>query len=215
MKHDPADPHWPDRDRFVLSGGHVSILQYSTLFLSGYGLELEDLKQFRQWDSLTPGHPEVGHTAGVEVTTGPLGQGLANAVGMAISERHLRSRFGAGLVDHRTYAIVSDGDLMEGISHEAASLAGHPGLGRPTCIYDDNRITIDGPTTITLTDDAGARFRSYGWHVEEIGDVANDLDAIEAAILRAGEVEDAPSLIVTAFSTISSSSTARPASDIP
>ncbi len=196
MTYDAENPYWADRDRFVLSPGHASMLLYSMLHLTGHGLTIDDIKNFRQFGSATPGHPEVGHTAGVEVTTGPLGQGLANAVGMAIAERHLRSRFGAGLVDHRTYAIVSDGDLMEGISHEAASLAGHQGLGRLTCIYDDNRITIDGPTTITLTDDAAARFRSYGWHVEEIGEVANDLDAIEAAIGRAGEVEDAPSLVV-------------------
>ena len=196
MTYDASQPDWPDRDRFVLSPGHASILLYSMLHLTGYGLALDDLKQFRQLGSLTPGHPERGHTTGVEVTTGPLGQGLANAVGMAMAERHLRARFGAGLVDHRTYAIVSDGDLMEGVSHEAASLAGHQGLGRLVCVYDDNRITIDGPTSMALSDDAATRFRSYGWHVEEIGEVANDLDTIEAAIVRAVEVEDSPSLIV-------------------
>ena len=184
MTYDASQPDWPDRDRFVLSPGHASILLYSMLHLTGYGLALDDLKQFRQLGSLTPGHPERGHTTGVEVTTGPLGQGLANAVGMAMAERHLRARFGAGLVDHRTYAIVSDGDLMEGVSHEAASLAGHQGLGRLVCVYDDNRITIDGPTSMALSDDAATRFRSYGWHVEEIGEVANDLDTIEAAIVR-------------------------------
>jgi len=196
MSYDATDPTWPDRDRFVLSPGHASTLLYSMLYLTGHGLSLDDIKAFRQLRSATPGHPEVGHTAGVEVTTGPLGQGLANAVGMAMAERHLRARFGTGLIDHRTFAIVSDGDLMEGISHEAASLAGHQKLGRLVCVYDDNRITIDGPTSIALSDDAAARFRAYGWHVEEIGDVANDLDAIEAAIRGAAAVEDAPSLIV-------------------
>ncbi|MCP3934620.1 MAG: transketolase [Actinomycetia bacterium] len=196
MNFDSGDPTWPDRDRFVLSPGHASMLLYSMLHLTGHGLGLDDIKDFRQLGSQTPGHPEVGHTAGVEVTTGPLGQGLANAVGMALAERHLRARFGAGLVDHRTFAIVSDGDLMEGISHEAASFAGNQQLGRLVCIYDDNHITIDGPTEVTLTDDAAARFRAYGWHVDDIGEAANDLDAIEAAIDRALEVEDAPSLVI-------------------
>jgi transketolase len=195
MKHDPADPHWPDRDRFVLSGGHVSILQYSTLFLSGYGLELEDLKQFRQWDSLTPGHPEVGHTAGVEVTTGPLGQGFANAVGMAIAEANLRARFGAEAMDHHTFVVVGDGCLMEGISHEAASWAGHLGLGHLVCIFDDNKITIDGPTDLTVNEDTAARFRSYGWDVQEAGDISNDVDALEAA-LNAAKDTPQPTLIV-------------------
>lgn len=196
MNYDATDPNWPDRDRFVLSPGHASMLLYSMLHLTGHGLTLDDIKAFRRLGSATPGHPEVGHTAGVEVTTGPLGQGIANAVGMAIAERHLRARFGTGLIDHRTFAIVSDGDLMEGVSHEAASLAGHQELGRLVCIYDDNRITIDGPTSIALSDDAAARFKAYGWHVEEIGDVANDLDVIEAAIRTATDVDDAPSLIV-------------------
>ncbi len=196
MNHDAESPDWFDRDRFVLSPGHASILLYSTLFLHGYGLELDDIKKFRQWGSLTPGHPEVGHTVGVEVTTGPLGQGIANAVGMAIAEANLRARMGADLCDHHTFAIVSDGDLMEGISHEAASMAGHLGLGKLVCVYDDNHITIDGPTELTVTDDAGMRFRSYGWHVEEVGEIANDFDALEAALRRAMAVTDKPSLIV-------------------
>ena len=196
MNYDAADPQWPDRDRFVLSAGHASMLLYSMLHLTGHGLTLDDIKNFRQLGSATPGHPEVGHTAGVEVTTGPLGQGIANAVGMAMAERHLRARFGAGLVDHRTFAIVGDGDLMEGVSHEAASFAGHQQLGRLVCVYDDNHITIDGPTELALSDDAAARFRAYGWHVEDLGEVANDLDALEAGIRRAMDVEDAPSLVI-------------------
>lgn len=195
MKHDPSDPSWPDRDRFILSNGHASMLQYSALFLSGYGLELDDLRNFRQWDSATPGHPEVGHTAGVEVTTGPLGQGFANAVGMAIAERNLRARFGSEAIDHYTYAIAGDGCLMEGISHEAASLAGHLGLGRLICVFDDNRITIDGPTTLSTSDDVAARFRSYRWDVVELGEVGDDLDAIEDA-LEAAKHSDQPTLIV-------------------
>jgi len=195
MKHDPADPHWTDRDRFVLSGGHVSILQYSMLFLSGYGLELEDLKQFRQWGSLTPGHPEVGHTAGVEVTTGPLGQGFANAVGMAIAEANLRARFGADAVNHHTFVVAGDGCLMEGVSHEAASWAGHLGLGHLVCIFDDNKITIDGPTDLTVNEDTAARFRSYGWDVQEVGDISNDVDALEA-VLNAAKDTAQPTLIM-------------------
>ena len=195
MKHDPADPHWTDRDRFVLSGGHVSILQYSMLFLSGYGLELEDLKQFRQWGSLTPGHPEVGHTAGVEVTTGPLGQGFANAVGMAIAEANLRARFGADAVNHYTFVVAGDGCLMEGVSHEAASWAGHLGLGHLVCIFDDNKITIDGPTDLTVNEDTAARFRSYGWDVQEVGDISNDVDALEA-VLNAAKDTAQPTLIM-------------------
>ena len=195
MKHDPADPHWTDRDRFVLSGGHVSILQYSMLFLSGYGLELEDLKQFRQWGSLTPGHPEVGHIAGVEVTTGPLGQGFANAVGMAIAEANLRARFGADAVNHHTFVVAGDGCLMEGVSHEAASWAGHLGLGHLVCIFDDNKITIDGPTDLTVNEDTAARFRSYGWDVQEVGDISNDVDALEA-VLNAAKNTAQPTLIM-------------------
>jgi len=195
MNHDPADPQWADRDRFVLSIGHASILQYSTLFLSGYGLELDDLKQFRQWNSATPGHPEVGHTAGVEVTTGPLGQGVANGVGMAIAEANLRARFGADAVDHCTYVVAGDGCLMEGISHEAASMAGHLGLGHLIMVFDDNKITIDGGTDLTDSTDTIARFRAYGWDVVELGDIAEDLDALEAALLAAKQT-DQPSLLV-------------------
>lgn len=195
MNHDAAAPDWFDRDRFVLSPGHASILLYSLLYLSGYGLELDDLKNFRQIGSKTPGHPERGHTAGVEVTTGPLGQGIANAVGMAVAEANLRARFGSDLCDHFTFAFVSDGDLMEGISHEAASMAGHLGLGKLICVYDDNHITIDGTTELTVSDDAGKRFESYGWHVDEVGEIANDLEELEAALRRAMAVTEKPSFI--------------------
>jgi transketolase len=196
LRYDASEPDWPDRDRFVLSAGHASILLYSMLHLTGYDLTLEDLKQFRQWGSRTPGHPERGHTAGVEVTTGPLGQGIANAVGMAMAERSLRARFGADVVDHRTFCIAGDGDLSEGVSHEAASLAGHLGLGRLVCVYDDNHISIDGPTELALDDDAVERFEAYGWHVEHLGEVAEDPDALEAGLRRAIEVDDRPSLVV-------------------
>ena len=196
MNYDAADPDWPDRDRFVLSAGHASILQYSMLHLTGFGLTLDDLKAFRQWGSRTPGHPEVHHTRGVEVTTGPLGQGFANAVGMALAERWLGARFGADLFDHHTFVIASDGDLQEGVSHEAASLAGHQKLGKLVVVYDDNHISIDGVTELSYTDDAATRFKGYGWHVEELGEVAEDLDALEAALDRAKGVTDAPSLLV-------------------
>jgi transketolase len=196
LRHDPADSHWADRDRFVLSAGHASILLYSMLYLCGYGLTLEDLRAFREWGSSTPGHPEIDHTAGVELTTGPLGQGISHAVGMAIAERRLRTLFGPARCDHNIYAICSDGDLMEGISHEAASLAGHLGLGHLVAVYDDNHITIDGPTELAYTDDVPGRFRAYGWHVDDIGEVANELDTLEAALLRAKAVADQPSLIV-------------------
>lgn len=195
MKHDPADPHWHDRDRFVLSVGHVSIMQYAMLFLSGYGLEVDDLRNFRQWGSQTPGHPEVGHTAGVEVTTGPLGQGFANAVGLAVAEANQRARFGADAVDHHTFVIVGDGCMMEGISHEAADLAGHLGLGHLICVFDDNSITIDGRTDITTSVDTAARMRAYGWDVVELGDIANDVDALEAA-LNAAKATDKPSFLM-------------------
>lgn len=194
MKYDASDPTWADRDRFVLSPGHVSILQYSMLYLTGFGLELEDLKKFRQVGSKTPGHPEAGHTPGVEVTTGPLGQGFANSIGMAISERYLNAIHGSEIVDHNTFVVVSDGDLFEGISHEAASLAGHLGLSKLIAIYDDNKITIDGPTSLSLSDDTAMRFRSYGWDVTEISDSEN-LDEIENALIKAKEV-DKPSFII-------------------
>ena len=196
LNYDAADPSWPDRDRFILSAGHASILHYSMLHLTGQGLELEDLRQFRQFGSNTPGHPEAGHTAGIEVTTGPLGQGLANAVGMAMTERFLRTSYGEELCDHYTYVIAGDGCLSEGVSHEAASLAGHQGLGRLIAIYDDNHITIDGPTELALSDDAPARFAAYGWDVDEIGEVANDVDALTAAIERAKGQTERPTLIV-------------------
>ncbi|HVC70541.1 MAG TPA: transketolase [Acidimicrobiales bacterium] len=195
MNHDPEDPHWPDRDRFVLSCGHASILLYSMLYLTGYGLTLDDLKQFRQWGSRTPGHPEVHVSAGIEVTTGPLGQGVGNGVGLGLAERWLRARFGPELVDHYTFVFCSDGDFEEGISHEAASLAGHLGLGRLIYVYDDNHISIDGPTELAYSDDVPGRFAAYGWHTEDIGEVANDTGALEAALRRAMAVEDKPSLI--------------------
>src|SRR4051794_29920328 len=198
MRHDPRDPDWPDRDRFVLSAGHGSMLLYAALHLSGYDLPLEELQQFRQWGSLTPGHPErdrVHVTPGVEVTTGPLGQGFANGVGMAIAERFLRSRYGAEVMDHHIYAIVSDGDLMEGIASEAASLAGHLGLGRLVYLYDDNDISLDGPTSLSFqTEDVTKRFEAYGWHVLEVHD-ANDITAIEAAITDGRRVDTQPTLI--------------------
>ena len=196
MRHDPTAPDWPDRDRFVLSVGHASILLYSMLHLTGYEVTIEDLKQFRQWESKTPGHPEVHHTKGVEVTTGPLGQGFANAVGKGVAERYLRARFGAEVCDHHTFVFCSDGDLQEGISHEAGSLAGHLGLGRLVYVYDDNHITIDGPTELSYSDDVPKRFEAYGWHVDDIGEMANDTDALEEALRRAMAVEDKPSMIV-------------------
>ncbi len=199
MRHNPADPHWPNRDRFVLSCGHASMLLYSSLYLTGYDLTLDDLKNFRQWASRTPGHPELGHTPGIETTTGPLGQGVGNAIGMAVAEAHLAAKFnreGHAVVDHYTYFICSDGDLMEGISHEAASFAGHFGLGKLIGFYDDNHITIDGPTELTFTDNTAKRFEAYGWHVLHIADV-NDLAAIDTAIAAAKKVTDRPTLVVT------------------
>jgi transketolase len=198
MKHSPRNPDWPDRDRFVLSGGHASMLLYSLLFLTGYDVSLDDIKQFRQWGSKTPGHPEYGHTSGVETTTGPLGQGFANAVGMAMAERHMAARYnrpGHDIVDHYTYVICGDGDMMEGISSEAASLAGHLGLGRLICIYDDNEISIEGSTDITFTENVGQRFAAYNWHVITVDD-GNDLAAIEKALRSAQAEEARPSLIV-------------------
>jgi transketolase len=196
MRHDPADPGWPDRDRFILSNGHACILQYSYLYLCGYGLELEDLMAFRQWGSKTPGHPERLHTTGIEVTTGPLGQGFANSVGMAIAERVLRTQFGSDVVDHHVFVIAGDGCLQEGVSHEAASLAGHLGLGKIVAIYDNNHITIDGSTSLSSSDNPVQRFEAYQWHVDDIGEAANDVDTLETAIRRAMAVEDRPSLIV-------------------
>ncbi len=196
MRHDPADPHWPDRDRFVLSNGHASILLYSMLYLTGYGLTLDDLRGFRRWGSRTPGHPELNHTPGVEVTTGPLGQGVANGVGMGIAERILRTNYSPEVCDHHTFVIAGDGCFEEGISHEAASLAGHLQLGRLVYIYDNNHITIDGPTELSYSDDVAERFAAYGWGVDDIGEVANDVDTIEAALLRARADEDRPSLII-------------------
>jgi len=179
------DPTWANRDRFILSAGHASILQYSLLYLQGYGLDITDIQAFRQWGSVTPGHPENAHTPGIEVTTGPLGQGFANAVGMALAERHLRSRFGSDLCDHRTFVVLGDGCMMEGISHEAASFAGHQRLDRLIAIFDDNGITIDGSTALTCSDDVDMRFRSYGWEVTRLGDIADDLDALEDAVAAA------------------------------
>ncbi len=186
-KHDPETPAWPDRDRFVLSCGHASMLQYALLHLSGYDLSLDDLKAFRQWGSATPGHPEFRHTPGVEVTTGPLGQGLANAVGMALAEQHLAARFnrdGHVVVDHLTWCIASDGDLMEGVSGEASSLAGHLKLGKLITFWDDNKITIDGRTDITFTENVCMRYESYGWHVQSV-DSVEDVAALRNAIAAA------------------------------
>lgn len=198
MKHNPQNPDWPNRDRFVLSGGHASMLLYSLLYLTGYNVTLEDIKNFRQWGSKTPGHPEYGHTPGVETTTGPLGQGLANAVGMAMAERHLAASFnrpGFDVVDHFTYVVCGDGDLMEGVAAEAASLAGHLGLGRLICLYDDNDISIEGPTEITFTEDVAQRFAAYHWQVLAVDD-GNDLAAIEKALAAAQAETERPSLIV-------------------
>ena len=197
MRHNPSDPEWFNRDRFILSAGHGSMLLYSLLHLTGYDLPLEELKNFRQWGSRTPGHPEHFLTPGVETTTGPLGQGFANAVGLAMAERHVAARFnrpGHRIIDHYTYGIASDGDLMEGISHEAASLAGHQGLGKLIFFYDDNHITIDGSTDLAFTEDVPARFRSYHWHVERVEN-GNDLEAIDGALQRAKAERDRPSLI--------------------
>ncbi|MFQ3631462.1 transketolase [Roseiflexus sp.] len=197
LRFDPGDPLWPDRDRFVLSAGHGSMLLYSLLHLSGFDLSLDELRRFRQWSSKTPGHPECHLTPGVEVSTGPLGQGFGNGVGMAIAEAFLAATFnrpGHTLFDHYTYAIVSDGDLMEGVAAEAASLAGHLKLGKLIYLYDDNHISLDGPTSLAFTEDVLLRFAAYGWHTARVAD-GNDLDAIEAAIREAQAVTDRPSLI--------------------
>jgi transketolase len=197
LKHNPANPDWPNRDRFVLSAGHGSMLLYSLLYLTGYDLPLEELKSFRQWGSLTPGHPEYGLAPGVETTTGPLGQGFATGIGMAIAQEHLAAIFNKpdfAIFDHFIYAICSDGDLMEGVSHEAASLAGHLGLGRIVYLYDDNEISIEGSTDITFTEDVPARFRAYDWHVQEVD--GHNRDQVEAAIRVAQLETERPSLVV-------------------
>ena len=198
MKHDPAQPHWVDRDRFILSCGHACILQYSLLHLSGYDVSRDDLLNFRQWGSKTPGHPEVGHTPGVETTTGPLGQGFAHAVGMALTERFLASEFnrdGFPVVDHYTYVIASDGDLMEGVCCEAASIAGHLELSKLIVFWDDNKITIEGETELAFTEDVDAKFQAMGWHVQRLDDSqVNDLDAISQAV-EAAKKDSRPSLI--------------------
>ena len=198
LKHNPHNPLWPDRDRFVLSAGHGSALLYSLLHLSGYALSLDDIRQFRQWGSKAPGHPERGHTPGVETTTGPLGQGFGNAVGMAIAEAQLAARYnrpGHTLVDHYTWALVSDGDLMEGVASEAASLAGHLRLGKLICLYDDNHVTLAADTDITFSENRAQRFEAYGWHTVSVAD-GNDLDAIDAALAAARAETARPSLIL-------------------
>lgn len=193
LRYDPSKPDWADRDRFVLSGGHGSMLLYSMLYLTGQALTLDDIKSFRQWESKCAGHPEFGEAPGIETTTGPLGQGFANAVGMAMAEEWLRARFGDGLVNHWTYTTCGDGDLMEGISAEAASIAGHQKLGRLICLWDDNKITIDGATDLTFTEDVAARFAAYGWHVQAVD--GHDMVAVAAAISAARDETGRPSLI--------------------
>jgi transketolase len=198
LRYDPKDPEWINRDRFVLSCGHASMLLYSVLYLTGYDLSMEDLKQFRQWESRTPGHPEYGYTAGVETTTGPLGQGMGNAVGMAVGEAHMGAVFNRGddkIIDHHTYFIASDGDMMEGISHEVGSFAGHLKLGKLIGFYDDNHITIEGDTALTFSDNTADRFTAYGWHTQCVHDI-NDLDALDRAIDAAKAETSRPSLIV-------------------
>jgi len=199
LKHNPQNPQWPNRDRFILSAGHASLLLYSMLYLTGYNISLEDIQQFRQWGSRTPGHPEYGHIPGIETTTGPLGQGFANSVGMAMAERHLAAHFnrpGYTIVDHYTYCMASDGDMMEGISSEAASLAGNLGLGKLICFYDHNQVTIEGATTLAFSkEDVGKRFEAYGWQVLE-GYDGNDIEAISRLISRAKAEESKPTLII-------------------
>ena len=197
LKHSPQDPRWPDRDRFVLSAGHASMLLYSLQHLAGYDLPMEELKSFRQWGSHTPGHPEYDPDRGVEATTGPLGQGISHAVGMAMAEAHLATRYnrpGHTVVDHFTYVIASDGDLMEGVASEACSLAGHLRLGKLIVLYDDNRVSLAGGTPLSFTEDVGNRFEAYGWHVQRVEN-GNDLNAIEAALRAAQADTSRPSLI--------------------
>src|ERR1043165_2223222 len=199
LTHDPKAPTWFDRDRFVLSAGHGSMLLYSLLHLTGYPLPLEELKNFRQWDSKTPGHPEWHLTPGVEATTGPLGQGAANAVGMALAEKYLGTLFnrpGHTIIDHHTYALVSDGDVMEGVAQEAASIAGHLGLSKLVYLYDANQITLDGPLSLVMDEDVGARYGAYGWHVQHVEDGNTDLAAIDAAIATAKAETERPSIII-------------------
>src|SRR5947207_12042712 len=194
LKFDPTDPHWPDRDRFILSAGHGSMLLYSLLYLTGYAdMTLDELKHFRQVGSRTAGHPEYGHATGIETTTGPLGQGLGNSVGFALAERHLRQRFGADIVDHFTYVIAGDGCLMEGIGQEAITLAGHLGLGRLIVLFDDNGISIDGPTALSTSEDHNKRFAAAGWHVQGVDGL--DQEAVTRAIRKARNVTDKPSMI--------------------
>src|SRR4051795_9963386 len=198
MRHNPQNANWWDRDRFVLSAGHASMLLYSMLYLTGYGLTLDDLKNFRQLGSPTAGHPEYGHAAGIETTTGPLGQGIGNAIGMALAERMLAARFnrpGHQIVDHYTYTIASDGDMQEGVQAEAASIGGHLGLGRLIAFYDDNHISIEGDTALSFTEDVGARYEAYGWHVQNLHEDIG-LDRLEQALAEAREVADRPSLII-------------------
>src|SRR5213593_4467771 len=198
LRHSPSNPGWPDRDRFVLSAGHGSMLLYSLLHLSGYDVSLEQIKRFRQWGSATPGHPEYHLTPGVEATTGPLGQGIANAVGMAMAEAHLAARFnrpGHEIVDHRTYVIASDGDMMEGVQSEACSLAGHLRLGKLIVLYDNNHVSLSGTTSLSFSENVGARFASYGWHVQSVDD-GNDLSAVDKALRVAQETVERPSLLV-------------------
>ncbi|MEE8137725.1 MAG: transketolase, partial [Thermoanaerobaculia bacterium] len=197
LRHNPANPDWPNRDRFVLSCGHASALIYSLLHLAGYDLPMEELRNFRQYGSKTAGHPESHLTPGVETTSGPLGQGLGNAVGMAIAQRMLAARFnreGSPLIDHRIWVIASDGDMMEGVASEASSLAGHLKLGQLIVFYDDNEVSIDGPTSLTFTEEVERRYEGYGWHVQRVED-GNDLEALEAAIQAAKAETARPSLI--------------------
>src|SRR5262245_9847314 len=197
LKHNPKNPKWENRDRFLLSAGHGSMLLYSLLYLTGYDLSFDELKNFRQWGSKTPGHPEYGLTPGVEITTGPLGQGFANGVGMAMGAAHLAAKFNTEpfpLIDHYVYAIVSDGDLMEGVAAEAASLAGHLKLAKLIYLYDDNQVTIEGPTSLTFSEDVPKRFEALGWHTSTVAD-GNNLDEIDAAIREAQAITDRPSLI--------------------
>src|SRR5215510_7854656 len=198
LRHNPKNPHWPDRDRFVLSGGHGSMLLYSLLHLTGYDVPLDQLKNFRQLGSLTPGHPESHLTPGVEASTGPLGQGISNAVGMAIAEAHLAARYnrpGHEIFNHHTYVLAGDGDLMEGVQAEAASLAGHLNLGKLIVLYDSNRVTLSGSTSLTFTEEVTARYRAYGWHVQQVED-GNDVPAIARAIETARDARGQPSLII-------------------